>query len=59
MKLMKYLLKKKISEADFARILDISDSYMYALTHGLRRPGKHLRIVIELKSEGFVKASDW
>jgi hypothetical protein len=59
MKLEKYLEVKGLTKDDFARIIDVSDSYIYALVRELVHPGRHLAKLIELQTDGLVTRDDW
>ena len=59
MDLAKWLEVTNTSDDDFARAINICDSYMYALKTRRSKPGKHLRIVIEQHTDGLVTVDSW
>lgn len=58
MKLGKYLTKNKIKPADFAKLVDCSDSMVRRIVLYGQRPGVELAVRIEIQTDGQVTADE-
>ncbi len=58
MKLVEYLEKKKISKAQFAKKLGVTDSFMYKICAGSRRPSVELAREIIKVTQGKIKLDE-
>lgn len=58
-KIRQYRKSIRQEQKEFAAFLGISISYLSELETGSRKPGRTLAVLIEKKTGGAVKPSDW